>query len=170
MIGLQRSERCSLFVALLRAWLPAVALLLSGCTAGGEFAASSGGAGASSVTTVDVSIAAFGAQTTPGGTGLGFSPEVATIAVGSGVRFVNVDNTTHTVTAIPGATTFPAQSPFSSTALQPSATADISGSWGAGALQAGQSSGVFIADQAGTYLFGCFFHYSGGMRGAIVAK
>ncbi len=145
-------------------------LLLSGCTAGGELTGASGGSGATSITTVDVSIAAFGAQTTPGGTGLGFSPEVATIPVGSGVRFVNVDNTSHTVTAIPGATTFPAQSPFSSTALQPSSTADISGSWGAGTLQAGQSSGVFIADAPGTYFFGCFFHYSGGMRGVIVAK
>jgi plastocyanin len=36
-------------------------------------------------------------------------------------------------------------------------------------LQPGGSSGVFIANSAGTYLYGCFFHYSGGMRGVIIA-
>lgn len=132
-------------------------------------ASGSGGAPVSSITTVDVSIAAFGSQTTPAGSALGFSPAVVTIPVGSGVRFVNVDNTTHTVTAIPGASTFPADSPFSASALQPGATSDISGVWGAGVLQPGGSSGVFVANQAGTYLYGCFFHYSGGMRGVIIA-
>jgi plastocyanin len=142
---------------------------LAGCTAGGIDAGTTGSGAVSNVTTVDVSIAAFGAQTTPAGTARGFSPAAITIAVGSGVRFVNVDNTTHTVTAIPGASAFPPASPFSASALQPGATSDLSGAWGAGVLQPGGSSGVFVANAAGTYLYGCFFHYSGGMRGVIVA-
>lgn len=142
---------------------------LAGCTAGGVYASAAGSSGVTSITTVDVSIAAFGAQTTPAGSSRGFSPAVITIPVGSGVRFVNVDNTTHTVTAIPGASTFPSQSPFSASALQPGATSELSGAWGAGVLQPGGSSGVFVANTAGTYLYGCFFHYSGGMRGVIIA-
>ncbi len=151
--------------------LAALALVasLGGCTAGGIDASVAGSGNVSSITTVDVSIAAFGSQTTPVGNALGFSPAAINIAVGSGVRFVNVDNTTHTVTAIPGASAFPVNSPFTASALQPGATSDLSGAWGAGALQPGGSSGVFIANTAGTYLYGCFFHYSGGMRGVIIA-
>jgi plastocyanin len=146
------------------------AAILTGCTAGGVPPASGGGAAATDVVTIDVSIAAFAAQSTPGGTGLGFEPEVTTISLGEGVRFVNVDNTSHTATAIPGASMFPALSPFSFAATQASAATNLSGSWSAGTLQPGQSSNVFLADAAGTYLYGCFFHYSGGMRGAIVVK
>ena len=144
-------------------------MALAGCTAGGVYASGAGSSGAASITTVDVSIAAFGASSTPAGSSRGFSPAVITIPVGSGVRFVNVDNTTHTVTAIPGASAFPSTSPFSASALSPGATSDLSGTWGAGVLQPGGSSGVFIANSAGTYLYGCFFHYSGGMRGVIIA-
>jgi plastocyanin len=147
-----------------------IALVLSGCTAGGVNSGAGGSASVSSVTTIDVSIAAFGAKSTPAGVGLGFSPEITTVAVGSGVRFVNVDNTSHTATSIPGATTFPAQSPFTFSATQPSATDDISGNWGAGVLQPGQASAIFVVNQPGQYLYGCFFHYSGGMRGVIVAQ
>jgi plastocyanin len=147
-----------------------ILLVLGGCTAGGVNSGGGSGASVSSVMTIDVSISAFGAKSTPAGTGLGFSPDVATVAVGSGVRFVNVDNTSHTATSIPGATTFPAQSPFTFAATQPSATDDISGNWGAGVLQPGQASAVFLIDQPGEYLYGCFFHYSGGMRGVIVAQ
>jgi plastocyanin len=147
----------------------ALVISLAGCTAGGIDANTAGSGSVTSITTVDVSIAAFGAQSTPVGTALGFSPATITIPVGSGVRFVNVDNTTHTVTAIPGATTFPPVSPFTAAALQPGATSDLSGAWGAGALQPGGTSGVFVANTAGTYLYGCFFHYSGGMRGVIIA-
>lgn len=145
-----------------------VAVAVAGCTAGGV-SPSATSAAATSVTTIRVSIAAFGTQSTPGGPGLGFSPEVATVAVGSGVQFLNVDNTSHTATAIPGANTFPAVSPFSFSATQP-VSAPISGAWSAGTLQAGSASAIFVINEPGTYLFGCFFHYSGGMRGAIVAQ
>jgi plastocyanin len=144
-------------------------IALAGCTAGGVPPASGTSASVSSVTTIRVSIAAFSAQSTPAGTGLGFSPEVANVAVGSGVQFLNVDNTSHTATAIAGATSFPAVSPFTFSATQPSVV-PISGAWSAGTMQAGTTSSVFVIDEPGEYLYGCFFHYSGGMRGVIIAK
>jgi plastocyanin len=143
--------------------------VLAGCTAGGVPPASASSASVSSVTTIRVSISAFGRQSTPAGTGLGYSPDVANVAVGSGVQFLNVDDTSHTATAITGATSFPATSPFTFAAIQPS-IAPISGKWSAGAMQAGSASAVFVVNEPGEYLYGCFFHYSGGMRGVIVAK
>jgi plastocyanin len=147
----------------------ALLLAVAGCTAGGASPSAGSSANVTSITTIKVSIAAFGRQTTPAGTGLGYSPDVANVAVGAGVQFVNVDDTSHTATAIPGVTSFPAVSPFTFAATQP-ASAPISGKWSAGTLQAGTSSAVFAIDRPGTYLFGCFFHYSGGMRGVIIAK
>jgi plastocyanin len=37
-------------------------------------------------------------------------------------------------------------------------------------MQASQTSQTITVDAPGTYLFGCYFHYSGGMRAAIVAQ
>jgi plastocyanin len=145
-------------------------LAFSGCTAGGIAPSTAGGAGGiTTVTKIDVSLAAFAQQSTPAGPALGFDPEVTTVTVGSGVQFVNVDNTSHTATSIPGASTFPATSPFSIAATNASSTTNLSSGWSSGTLQAGASSQVFLVDQPGTYLYGCFFHYSGTMRGVIVA-
>jgi plastocyanin len=121
------------------------------------------------VTKIDVSIAAFGQQTTPAGLALGFSPLVTTLTVGSGVQFVNVDNTSHTATSLPPSATFPATSPLTFTATTQSG-ATLSGGWSSGTMQAGQSSQILLVDRAGTYLYGCFFHYSGTMRGEIIAQ
>jgi plastocyanin len=148
----------------------ALALVCSGCTAGGVNPTTGGGASVTSVTTIEVSIAAFALESTPLGDARGFSPEVTNVSVGSGVRFLNVDNTEHTATSIPGTTVFPAESPFGVSALQPTANVGVGGSWGAGALEPGEMSQVFVVNQPGTYIYGCFFHYSGGMRGVIVAK
>jgi plastocyanin len=153
-----------------RGLIVALVFVCGGCTAGGVNPAAGGGASVTSVTTIDVSIAAFALESTPLGDARGFSPEVTNVSVGSGVQFLNIDNTEHTATSIPGATAFPAASPFGVSALQPTANVGISGSWGAGALEPGQMSQVFVVNQPGTYIYGCFFHYSGGMRGLIVAK
>ncbi|MBV8531690.1 MAG: hypothetical protein JO104_10265 [Candidatus Eremiobacteraeota bacterium] len=143
-----------------------VALLLSACTAGG-IPTSSGGSGG---TTIDVSLTQFGQQSpTPYGSSLGYSPPVTTVAVGSQIHFVNVDSFPHTATAIPGATSFPTGSPFTTKALTQAGTT-ISSDWSSGALQPNASSQSITIDQAGTYLFGCFFHYGAGMRAAIVAQ
>ena len=144
------------------------ALIAGACTPGGIPATSGGGAPVSTVTKIDVSIAAFGQQSTPAGPALGYSPLVATLAVGSGVQFVNVDNTSHTASSISGST-FPATSPLSFTATSAFGGV-LSSGWSTGTLQAGSSSSVILVDRPGTYLYGCFFHYSGTMRGSIVAQ
>lgn len=148
----------------------AATVIVAACTPGGTATMPAGGGGpnVTSVTKIDVSIAAFGQTPTPAGLALGYSPLVANVAVGSGVQFVNVDNTAHTASSVVG-TTFPATSPlaFGATALFGTMLSD---GWSSGTLQAGQSSPVFLVDRPGTYLYGCFFHYSGTMRGAIVAQ
>ena len=144
----------------------AAALLLAACTAGG-IPASSGGSGG---VTIDVSLTQF-AQPTPTqyGPSLGYSPAVTTVSVGTQIHFVNVDTFAHTATVIPGATSFPSGYSFSAGALQQKGTA-ISGDWSSGALQPNASSQAITVDKPGTYLYGCFFHYAGGMRAVIVAQ
>ncbi len=141
------------------------ALLLAACTAGGISSSSGGGGGV----TIQVSLTQFAQQPTPYGTSLGYSPAVTTIAVGSQIHFVNVDSFAHTATVIQGATSFPNGFQFPASALQQKGTT-LSSNWTSGALQASGSSQTITADRAGTYLFGCFFHYGGGMRAAIVAQ
>lgn len=142
-----------------------IALLLAACTAGG-IPTSSGGSGG---VTIDVSLTQFSQSPTPYGPSLGYSPAVTTVAVGTQLHFVNIDTFAHTATAIPGAMTFPSGSPFNAQALQQKGTT-LSGGFTSGALQPNESSQSITADQPGTYLYGCFFHYGAGMRGAIVAQ
>ena len=143
-------------------------VFLTACTAGGVSGSTGGGVSVMQVTKINVSLAAFPLSTTPAGGALGFSPAVTTIAVGTGVQFVNVDNTSHTATSFSG-TTFPGPSPLGISATTASGTS-VSGGFSSGTMQAGQSSQIFLVDRAGTYLYGCFFHYSGNMRGMIVAQ
>ncbi len=85
--------------------------------------------------TIDVSLTQYAATQTPYGEAGGFSPAVTTVAVGTQIHFVNLDNFANTATAIPGATTFPAGSPFNGSALQQKGTT-LSGGFTSGALQA----------------------------------
>lgn len=144
--------------------------LLAGCTPGGVTPQQSGAANVSNIITIDVSLSAFAAQQTPAGIALGFSPIVTTVAVGSGVRFVNVDNTAHTASMVAG-TTFPDKSPLSFAATSPSAADALSSPlWSSGTMEPGASSQTFLVDKPGLYLYGCFYHYGGLMRGEIVAQ
>jgi plastocyanin len=150
---------------MIRRFAAGIALVLGACTAGG-IPTSSGGSGG---ITIDVSLTQYAPTETPYGQSGGFSPPVTTVSVGSQIRFVNVDSFAHTATEIPGATTFPAGSPFNAGALQQKGTT-LSGGFTSGALQPNASSQTITADQPGTYLFGCFFHYGAPMRAAIVAQ
>ena len=118
--------------------------------------------------TIDVSLTAHGASSTPYGQAGGYAPAVTSVAVGSTIRFINSDSFAHTATMVPG-NTFPVGSPIASSSQTPSG-AQLSAAWSSGTLNAGQSSQSFLADRAGTYLYGCFFHYGAPMRGAIVAQ
>jgi plastocyanin len=142
-----------------------IALALAACTAGG-IPTSSGSSGG---VTIDVSLTQFAPVQTPYGQSGGYSPAITTVSVGTQIHFTNVDSFAHTATEIPGATSFPAGSPFTTKALQQYGTT-LSGGFSAGALQPNSSSQTITADQPGTYLFGCFFHYGAPMRAAIVVQ
>ena len=150
--------------------LSCIALLcLTACTNGGTLTPAGGGGGGGAQTQViDVNLTLDpGSQTSAGSAG-GYAPAVTNVAVGTLLRFHNSDGFAHTATAIPNATTFPAGSPFSVSAQTQSGTM-LSQGWSSGTLQAGASSQAITVDKAGTYLFGCFFHYGGPMRSVIVA-
>ena len=149
-----------------RNYIGAVALLLAACTAGGIPTSSSNGGGV----TIDISLSQFGPHSTPYGQAGGYSPSVITVAVGTQLHFTNTDNfCCHTATLIPNATSFPSGSPFTQKATQQSGST-LSGGFSTGALQPSASSQTLTADQPGTYLYGCFFHYAAPMRGAIVVQ
>ncbi|HEX5273980.1 MAG TPA: plastocyanin/azurin family copper-binding protein [Candidatus Rubrimentiphilum sp.] len=152
----------------MRTKLCLVFLLLTACTNGGTMTPSGGG-GSTQIQTIDVNLTLNPSSQTPAGSAGGYSPAVTNVAVGTMVRFVNSDGFAHTATAIPGATTFPAGSPYSSSAQTQSGSA-ISQNWSSGTLPAGASSQTLLIDKAGTYLFGCFYHYGGPMRAEIVAR
>ena len=137
------------------------------CTAGGIPTSSGGSAGL----TINVNLTLNAPQNTPYGVTAGYVPHVTTVAVGSQIRFMNTDSFTHTATLIPNATQFPSSSPFTAKALTQSGST-ISGGFSSGALLAGLGSQTITVDKAGTYFFGCFFHYSSpaNMRGVIVAQ
>jgi plastocyanin len=140
-------------------------LSLAACTNGGIPAPSGGSGGI----TINVSLTNYQPQKTPYGESGGFSPAITTVAVGTQIHFVNNDSFAHTATAIPNASSFPSGSPFGLSALQQKGTT-LSGGFTSGALQPNGSSQTITADRAGTYLFGCFFHYGAPMRAAIVAQ
>lgn len=149
----------------------ALAVLVAGCTPGGIMGSGGGAApGGSQITKIDVNLTLHASATQlPQGSAAGYAPVQTTVAAGSFVQFVNSDGFAHTATAVSGASTFPASSPFSVTAQQQTGST-ISSSWSSGTLQAGQASQLIQIDAPGTYLYGCFFHYGAPMRGAIVAQ
>ena len=141
-------------------------MAFAGCTNG---APPAGGASAgAAATTIDVSLTSAPASATAYGSGGGYAPLVTTVALGTTVRFVNLDAFGHTATSL-GGTSFPAASPFAGSA-QSSSGNTLSGGWSSGTLGGGTSSQALLADKPGTYLYGCFFHYGAPMRGAIVVR
>lgn len=151
---------------MIRRFATILALMLGACTAGGIPTSGGGGGGV----TIDVSLTQFNEVPTPYGTSKGYSPSLTTVSVGSQIHFVNIDSFQHTATSLVGDTSFPGTSPFTGAALNQTGTT-ISSNWSSGVLQPnGGSSQNITIDQAGTYLFGCFYHYDAGMRAAIVAQ
>jgi plastocyanin len=138
---------------------------LAACTGGGVPTSSGAGGGI----TLDINLTLNAPRGTPYGESGGYDPAVTTVAVGSQIHFINTDSFTHTATLIPDATEFPKGSPFGLSALMQHGST-LSGGFSTGTLQAGSSSQTITADRAGTYLFGCFFHYGAPMRAAIVAQ
>jgi plastocyanin len=145
-------------------WTTLALMLLA--TAGG-IPTSSGGAGG---VTIDINLTLSHPVQTPYGLSGGFTPAITTIPVGSQFHFTNTDSFAHTGSYLGSQyTQFPSGSPLKSGATTQSGST-LSGGFTSGALQAGTSSQTITADRAGTYLFGCFFHYGAPMRGAIIAQ
>lgn len=147
----------------------AFALLLCACTPGAMPAQGGSSPGGGPVTTIDVNLTQHAPTQTPQGTSGGYAPAVTTVPVGSAIRFNNSDGFAHTATLIPNASSFPSGSVFDASALTQKGST-ISGSWTSGTLSPGASSQILTVDRAGTYLYGCFFHYGAPMRGVIVAQ
>lgn len=143
----------------MRTLLLSALVVLTACTPGG-MTAGTGGGGGGGVTTIDINLTLHVD---------GYLPDTVTVPVGSTIRFTNSDGFAHTATLIPGASSFPSGSPFNVSA-QTQSGSTISQPWSTGTLQAGTSSQTITVDAAGTYLFGCFFHYGAPMRGTIVAQ
>lgn len=149
-------------------WLTlALVAFACGCTPGAS-GGSSGAPNGPVALTVDVNLTSGGHGSVAAGTTGGYAPLVAMVPVGSQIRFVNSDGFAHTATSL-GGPVFPAASPFTSAALSPSGNT-ISSGFSSGILAAGSGSQMLLADKPGTYLFGCFYHYSAPMRGAIVVQ
>jgi len=148
-------------------WTTAALMLLAACTAGG-IPTSSGGSGG---VTIDINLTLSQPVQTPYGLSGGFTPAITTIPVGSQFHFTNTDSFAHTGSYLGSQfTQFPAGSPLRNIATTQSGSTLSGGMWTSGALQPGTSSQTITADRAGTYLFGCFFHYGAPMRGAIIAQ
>jgi len=147
-------------------WTTPALLLLAACTAGG-IPTSSGGSGG---VTIDINLTLSKPVQTPYGLSGGFTPAVTTIPVGSQFHFTNTDSFPHTGSYLGSVTQFPTGSPLTSKAETQFGNTLSGGMWTTGALQAGTSSQTITADRAGTYLFGCFFHYGAQMKGAIIAQ
>jgi len=155
--------------------LLATALLLGGCTPGAASltpgSGGGGGGGGGTLVTIDVNLTLNAPTTVPAGQSGGFAPALTNVHVGDSIRFTNSDGTgiNHTATLIPGVTTFPAGSPFS-TSAQTRSGAAITDAWSSGILTPGTSSQTIAVTAAGTYIYGCFYHYGSPMRGEIVAQ
>jgi plastocyanin len=153
---------------MLRSLLFLALVTSAGCTPGSFSATNAGGEATGPVATIDVDLTNDPTGATPAGRGGGYKPLVLTIPVGTSVRFTNSDGFHHTATSIAGSA-FPAAYPFNGNALDRSG-ATLSGGFSSGSLDPGAFSQPLLADKAGTYLFGCFYHYGTPMRATIVVQ
>jgi plastocyanin len=125
---------------------------------------------AASTVTVDLNLSKFATvESVDAGKTVGVKPAVVHVHVGDHVVFVNDDSDHHTATALENAVTFVDDPRWTDDALHAAGSIG-SGFWTTGDLAPGQRSAPIAAQKAGTYLYGCFFDYSAGMRGEIVVE
>ncbi|MDQ6824437.1 MAG: hypothetical protein M3007_03115 [Candidatus Eremiobacteraeota bacterium] len=104
------------------------------------------------------------------GESVGIAPGQLRVHVGARIVFVNGDVARHhTATAIVNAGSFSGDPRWTDTALNASGNIN-GGQWSTGDLAPGARSAPLLAAKPGTYLYGCFFHYSAGMRAEIVVE
>jgi plastocyanin len=105
---------------------------------------------------------------TPAGDAVGISPAVLRIHVGDRVIFKNDDTHAHTATGLAGKA-FVDDPMWTDASTHPSTTIGT-GQWSTGEIRPGASSPELSAKTTGTFLYGCFFDYSAGMRGEIIVE
>ncbi len=100
---------------------------------------------------------------------VGSAPQILRVHVGDRVVFANDDpKADHTATGLPGSA-FVDDPHWSDASLK--AYGQIGDdAWSSGDLAPGKRSPPLPVSKAGTYLYGCFFHYSAGMRGEIIVE
>lgn len=99
---------------------------------------------------------------------VGVSPGVITVHVGDSIVFVNSDNRHHTASSIAGAR-FPQEPKWSADELKPGGAIGAV-RWSTGDLAPGARSAPITATKPGTFLYGCFFDYTAGMRGTVIVE
>lgn len=99
----------------------------------------------------------------------GVSPGRLVVHVGDSIVFVNSDSRHHTATSLGEISAFPQNPHWTDAVLHTSGNIGA-GSWSTGDIAPGARSAPIVATKAGTYLYGCFFDYSAGMRGEIVVE
>jgi plastocyanin len=103
------------------------------------------------------------------GDSVGVGPAVLTVHVGDSIIFVNDDAVAHhTATGLVGATLF-GEPRWTQAVLKPFGNIG-SQQWSSGDIAPGARSAPLLASTPGTFLYGCFFHYSAGMRGEIIVE
>lgn len=143
------------------------ALFACGCTPNGVGVVNGGGANGGGVNhAVAVNLTLNLPVNTQYGQSGGMKPPIVDAKVGDTITFVNTDSFNHTSTSVGNGPKFPSKGPNGTALNQHGVT--LSGGWSSGVLAAGATSQKVLADKAGTYLYGCFFHYPAPMRGAIV--
>jgi len=91
------------------------------------------------------------------------------VHVGDALVFVNSDDRHHTATSLGDATSFPQDPRWTDSVLRASGSIG-DGMWSSGDLAPGARSSPISVTKPGTYLYGCFFDYSAGMRGEIIVE
>jgi len=122
--------------------------------------------------TVDLGLTRYPAVEQIGaGAVVGVSPARVVVHAGDSVVFVNRDpESRHTATGLTATVgRFPSDPRFTDAALVATGTIG-GGAWSTGELAPGAHSRPIAAARAGTYLFGCFYDYSAGMRGEIIVE
>jgi plastocyanin len=104
------------------------------------------------------------------GDAMGIAPQILRVHVGDRVVFVDDDaKEHHTATGLTGASAFVDDPRWTDASLK--AYGQIGpAAWSTGDLAPGARSAPLVAAKPGTYLYGCFFHYTAGMRGEIIVE
>lgn len=119
--------------------------------------------------TVALSLTKFPAVVhTPAGDVVGVAPAVLHVHVGDRITFKNEDTRSHTATGLTGAT-FVQDPAWTDESLKPM-TVIGAAPWSTGEIRPGGTSSQLTVKTPGTYLYGCFYDYSAGMRGEIVVE